>query len=210
MRPHFIMTILILALALSPLQGRAEPGGANSCPESSDADGTTGSGPAAGSFEANDPRAPLTIRAQTDKARYRHGETIKITVTANKDFFLDLMYVDAGGRKIKLIPNRYSAGNLFQGGQVHTIPLDDKEFALEVDCLEGKCGKELIIATASTQPFQYPLDGSEMPILGTGLVEYKGELRGRIVKLLAGSDHRAHQSQDRECAESRIEIFTGK
>jgi len=164
----------------------------------------------------NDPNAPLNVRVWTDKKEYHHQEKIKIKVTANKDFFLDLMYVDASNRKIKLLPNQYCADNRFKGAQVHDIPVDSKEFEVEVDCVDGKCGEEVIIATASTHRILYDADTSGVPIAGTNIAEYKGDVRTRSAKIMAGINHQGQQQiqklvvDDRECAQSRVALFTRK
>ncbi|MFZ4858970.1 MAG: DUF4384 domain-containing protein [Desulfuromonadaceae bacterium] len=169
------------------------------------------------SFNA-DPTAPLNVRVWTDKKEYHHGEKIKITVMANKDFFLDLMYVDASNKKIKLLPNQFCIDNRFKGTQVHNIPLDSREFEIEVDCVEGKCGEELIIATASTHRILYDADTSGTPIAGTNIAEYKGDIRTRSVKIMAGVKQQGKKllqsqnvaSDDRESAQSSVVVFTRK
>lgn len=169
----------------------------------------------AGPSFTEDPNAPLNVRVWTDKKEYHHGEKIKIKVMTNKDFYLDLMYVDAGNKKIKLLPNQYCADNRFKGVQVHDIPLDSKEFEIEVDCLEGKCGEEMIIATVSTHRILYDADTSGVPIAGTNIAEYKGDIRKRSAKIMAGINYKGQQLQnlavgDRESAQSSVVLFTRK
>lgn len=173
---------------------------------------------AAGASYNNDPNYPLNVRVWTDKKEYHHGEKIKVTVTANKDFFLDLIYVDAANKKIKLLPNQFCNDNRFKGGQVHSIPVDYREFEVEVDCMDGKCGEETIIATASTHKILYDADTGGVPIAGTNLAEYKGNIRTRSAKIMAGVKQQGKQPQqlqtlaadDRECAQSSYVLFTRK
>jgi hypothetical protein len=126
----------------------------------------------------------------TDKEEYRHGEKIKIQVMANKDIYLDLLYIDANKKKMKILPNQYRNDNRFKGGQVHTIPFDEREFEIEVDCDEAngsKCGEEMIVATASTHKILYDSATIGIPIAGTNIAEYKGTIKTRSAKLLSGS-----------------------
>lgn len=164
-----------------------------------------------------DPNAPLNVRVWTDKREYRHGDKVKINVTANKDFYLDLLYVDAGNKKIKLLPNLYCDDNRFKGGQVHDIPLDSREFEIEVDCEESKCGEEMIIATASTHRILYDADTSGVPISGTNIAEFKGDIRKRGAKVMAGVKQQGQPQKiqnvavdDRESAQSTVVLFTRK
>ncbi|GAM09454.1 hypothetical protein OR1_01733 [Geobacter sp. OR-1] len=166
------------------------------------------------SFNA-DPNAFLNVRVWTDKHEYYHGEKLKIYVMANKDFYLDLLYVDAGMRKIKVIPNQYRTDTRFKGGQVHEIPVDEKEFTIEVDCEEGKCGQETLVATASTHKILYDPDTSGAPIAGTNISEYKGDVRKRSIKILAGSssnvkDIQSLASSYQETAQSTLVLYTRK
>ena len=169
---------------------------------------------AAPSFN-KDPDAFLNVRVWTDKREYRHGEKLKIFVMANKDFYLDLIYIDAGMRQVKVIPNQYRSDNRFKGGQVHAIPMDLNEFEITIDCVDGKCGKETLIATASTHRIMYDPETSGIPIKGTNIAEYKGDIRKRSIKLqartvIANQQRPTEETVSQETAQSSFVVLTQK
>lgn len=93
--------------------------------------------------------APLEVRVWTERDAYKAGEKIRIMLEGNKDFFAQVVYVDASGNCITLLPNQYRVDTRFNGGKVYAIPGAEDRFDLEVG---APFGNESVYAFASTQP----------------------------------------------------------
>jgi hypothetical protein len=89
---------------------------------------------------------PLIVKIWTDKETYREGEKIKIYLKGNKPFFAKVLYRDAGGNDLQLLPNPYRQENYFQGGAIYEIPSGKDRFELEV---KPPFGEEKIMILAS-------------------------------------------------------------
>ncbi|MFB3925228.1 MAG: DUF4384 domain-containing protein [Syntrophales bacterium] len=94
-----------------------------------------------------DPSAPLNIRTWTDKKHYGQGEKIKVYIQGNKPFYARVLYRDASGAMIQILPNPYREANYFEGGVVYEIPSGKDRFELEVS---PPFGEESIIVFSST------------------------------------------------------------
>lgn len=97
----------------------------------------------------DDPSAPLHVSVWTDKKEYRHGEKIKVYIKGNKPFYARVIYRDAGGTLVQLLPNRYRGENYFNGGVVYEVPSGNDRFDLEVT---PPFGEENIFVYASSSP----------------------------------------------------------
>jgi hypothetical protein len=98
---------------------------------------------------ADDPAAPLTVRVWTGKKDYKEGERIKVYLKGNKPFYARLLYRDAGGNVVQLLPNPFRKENYFNGGVIYELPAGNDKFDLEVS---PPFGQEDIILYASTVP----------------------------------------------------------
>jgi len=98
---------------------------------------------------ADDPSAPLAVKVWTDKKEYKAGEKIKVYIKGNKPFYARVLYKDAGGELIQLLPNPHRAENYFNGGAVYEIPTGGDRFDLEVG---PPFGEENIIVYGSSAP----------------------------------------------------------
>ncbi|MBT3360559.1 MAG: DUF4384 domain-containing protein [Rhodospirillales bacterium] len=112
---------------------------------------------------------PLKVTVWTESKAYRSGETIKVFVKGNKDFFARVVYRDVGGNLVQLLPNAYRETNRFAGGTTHAIPSDTDRFDLEVG---GPFGEETIMVFASTTPIG-EINGED---IGGGLSLLRGSL----------------------------------
>lgn len=98
---------------------------------------------------ADDPAAPLKVKLWTDKQAYKQGEKIRIYLKGNKPFHARVLYRDASGHLLQLLPNPYRSENYFNGGIIYEIPSGNDRFELEVS---PPFGEEGILVYASTSP----------------------------------------------------------
>jgi len=94
-----------------------------------------------------DPSAPLTVQVWTGKKEYRQGEKIKVYIRGNKPFYARILYKDAGGNIVQLLPNPFKKDNYFNGGVIYELPSGNDRFDLEVS---PPFGREDVILYAST------------------------------------------------------------
>ena len=98
------------------------------------------------SLESN-PSAPLAVKLWSDKSDYRQGERIKLYLKGNKPFFAKVVYKDAQGEQVQLLPNPHRKNNYFNGGVVYELPSGEDRFDLEVS---PPFGLEKVTVYAST------------------------------------------------------------
>ena len=94
-------------------------------------------------------QAPLTVSGWTDKALYKTGEQVKIFLQGNKDFYARVVYQDAVGNLLQLLPNQHRSDTHFPAAKILTLPDSIDGFKLEVG---PPFGEETIIVYASTAP----------------------------------------------------------
>lgn len=97
----------------------------------------------------DDPAAPLSVKVWSDKAKYGQGEKIRIFVKGNRPFYGRVVYQDASGALIQILPNPFRQNSYFNGGTVYEIPSGEDRFDLEV---APPFGVERITLYASTSP----------------------------------------------------------
>ena len=97
----------------------------------------------------DDPSAPLSIKLWADKKEYKGSDKIKVYVRGNKPFYARVVYKDAGGNMVQLLPNPHRGSNYFNGGTIYELPSGEDKFELEVT---PPFGEEDIIVYASTSP----------------------------------------------------------
>jgi len=78
----------------------------------------------------DDPTAPLSIQVWTDKKEYKSNEKIKVFIKGNKPFYARVVYKEAGGKLIQLLPNPYRKDNYFNGGVIYEIPSGKTDLSL--------------------------------------------------------------------------------
>lgn len=104
---------------------------------------------AQGKSATDNPAAPLRVQLWTDKQSFKQKEKIKIYLKGNKPFYARVLYRDASGNLLQLLPNPYRNDNYFNGGVVYEIPSGNDRFELEVT---PPFGQEDIMLTAATSP----------------------------------------------------------
>jgi len=133
-----------------------------------------------------DPGAPLTVTVLTNKENYRKGENIKIFLKGNKDFYARVLYIDAQGSKLQLVPNQQRAENFFKGGVTHVIPDPADKFVLEVN---PPFGSEKIIVYASTSQqgqVQTTAAGESLYRIESDINTVNAQTRGVVLKDSSG------------------------
>jgi len=91
--------------------------------------------------------APLTVSVWTEKNEYLQNEEIRIFIKGNKDFYAKVVYEDASGNLLQLLPNQYRKDNLFKTNQVYSVPDREDNFILKI---QPPFGKEKITIYTST------------------------------------------------------------
>jgi len=99
------------------------------------------------SKEFSDPSTPLKVQAWTEKKEYKANDKVKIFLRGNKPFYARILYRQADGTLLQILPNPYRKDNYFQGGVVYEIPSGPDRFELEVS---PPFGEEEFIVYAST------------------------------------------------------------
>lgn len=97
----------------------------------------------------DDPSGPLAVKVWTDHESYRAGERMKIFLRGNKPFYARVVYRDAQGALVQLLPNAHRTSHYFNGGTVYEIPSGRDAFTLEVT---PPFGREDITVYAGTRP----------------------------------------------------------
>jgi hypothetical protein len=100
-----------------------------------------------GAVSLDDPSAPLKVQIWTEKREYKAGEKIKVFLRGNKPFYARIVYRQADGSLVQILPNPYRKDNYFQGGVIYEIPSGPDRFELEVT---PPFGEENVIVYAST------------------------------------------------------------
>ncbi|MHC1700373.1 MAG: DUF4384 domain-containing protein [Humidesulfovibrio sp.] len=95
------------------------------------------------------PGVPLNVEIKADKAVYKQGEKIRITLKGNKDFYGKIVYLTADGQTVQLLPNGHRSLDFFKGGRTYNVPEDSDGFTLDV---APPYGAERIMLYASESP----------------------------------------------------------
>ena len=156
-------------------------------------------------YGADNPAAPLDVRIWTEKAEYRQEETIKVYLKGNRPFYARVLYKDASGQVLQLLPNPYRNENYFQGGIVYEIPSGNDRFHMVVT---PPFGVEQVILHASTAP----LGDIDLEAAG-GVFSVKTRsadigTKSRGVKLVGGST--PSKPAGAEFVEGQVEVKTMK
>ncbi len=95
------------------------------------------------------PDMPLKVAVWTKKKNYKKGDKITIYLKGNKPFYASVLYKNANGSMVQLLPNPYRKEHYFNGGAVYTLPSGEDRYDLEAT---PPFGEENIIVYASTSP----------------------------------------------------------
>ena len=161
---------------------------------------------------SDDPSSPLTVKVRTDKKGYKAGEKVKVYIKGNKPFYARVIYKDASGEMVQILPNPYRSGNYFNGGTMYEIPTGNDKFDLEVSPPFGD--KNVIVYASSS-----PLGGISTEARG-GVYEVKTqagdiEVKTRGIKLMGKTENSSTISAASEPAtseffEDKVVVKTGE
>src|SRR3989338_745639 len=133
----------------------------------------------------DDPSAPLSIKVWADKKEYKGSDKIRVYIKGNKPFYARVVYKDAGGNMVQLLPNPHRGSNYFNGGTIYELPSGEDKFELEVT---PPFGEEDIIVYASTSPLgdiKLEADGEIYQVM-TNAEDIGDKTRGVKIKEKAG------------------------
>ena len=94
----------------------------------------------------------MAIRTSLDRrdGKYRHGDTLKLTVDTNKDAYIWVLDTGTSGKVHQIFPNRYDDDNFLRAGSPLTIPRPDSTYHFAVNHPRGT---ELLTVIASRDNF---------------------------------------------------------
>lgn len=155
-----------------------------------------------------DPRLPLNVElwVNSGEAAFVEGDKMKIFLRGNKPFYARLVYVDAKGNNLQLLPNQHRRDNYFQGGTMFEVPTGEDRFELTVT---EPFGKEQLILYASTEQLgnidMTPV-GSDVYLVNDGIEQVAAKTRGIEIGI---KDSNMSRPGVAEFAEADLTITTG-
>jgi len=157
----------------------------------------------------DDPSAPLMVKAWTDKKEYKHGDKIKVYIMGNKPFYARVLYRDAAGETIQLLPNAHRSENYFNGGTMYEVPTGNDPFELEVS---PPFGDENVIVYASTSPVGEISTAARGGIIAVKTSPKDLGMKTRSIKVTAKLASKASGSTTTtaEFFEDQVKVTTGK
>ncbi|HKI74591.1 MAG TPA: DUF4384 domain-containing protein [Pseudomonadales bacterium] len=98
-----------------------------------------------------DPRLPLDVKLWVNRtdATYSGGQDMRVYLQGNKPFYARLIYVQADGTNVQLLPNPHRTANYFAGATIFEVPTGEDNFQLTIG---PPYGKEKLTLYASTLP----------------------------------------------------------
>jgi len=154
----------------------------------------------------NDPSGPLAIKVWTDSKRYSHGQKIRIYVKGNKPFYGRVVYKDAEGKQVQLLPNPHRTENYFNGGVVYELPGNGDRFDLEVT---PPFGYEVVTVYASTSPLGEIETTTAGGVFGIMTKPADVATNTRGVKVKSNASGATARPSAAEFAEIAVEVITG-
>jgi hypothetical protein len=119
-----------------------------------------------------------------------------------------VLYKDASGETIQLLPNPHRNDNYFNGGTIYEIPSGKDKFDLEVN---PPFGEENIIIYAGSLPLGEIEVQTRGPVYGVKMQMKDVDIRTRGVKFVERSEGKAAASARRaEFFEDKVAVKTGR
>ncbi|HLA51298.1 MAG TPA: DUF4384 domain-containing protein [Thermodesulfobacteriota bacterium] len=153
---------------------------------------------------ADDPSAPLNVNVWTGKKEYKNSEKIKVYIKGNKPFYARVVYKDAGGQLVQLLPNPYRGNNYFNGGVIYEIPSGEDRFELEVSPPFGSEG--IIVYASSSQVGEIDLKASG----GVYEIKTKAKDIGDKTRGVVITEKGGEKKEPSEFSEATVDVKTGE
>ena len=153
------------------------------------------------------PRAPLNVELWTNEDSFTSGESMRIYLRGNKPFYARLLYIDAAGNNIQLLPNQHRRKNYFAGAAVFEVPNAEDAFELTVG---GPFGTEKLILYASTSPLgdiATTKVNDDVYLVTEKPEQIAAKTRGISISK-PGSGSNKQKKTVAEFAETSVEVFT--
>ncbi|MCB1693158.1 MAG: DUF4384 domain-containing protein, partial [Pseudomonadales bacterium] len=157
-----------------------------------------------------DPRLPLNVNVWVDSQdqTYEEGQDVTVYLQGNKPFYARLIYTDASGNNIQILPNQHRSDNYFAGATILEIPEAKDKFLLTVT---PPFGKEKLTLYASTSPLggiSTTKAGGDVYAVNEAPEAIPAKTRGISIQAVSTEEKAKKQSKVAEFAESSVEITT--
>jgi hypothetical protein len=160
----------------------------------------------AAKISPDNPNGPLMVQVWTDQKIYKEGEKFKVFVKANKSFYGTVVYQDASGAKLQLLPNPYRANNFFAGNTLYELPGPEDKYDLVVTPPLG--GEKITVYASNTPLGELSTEPAGKVFLVTGNQEENG-VRTRSIRF-APREKRAGKPSAAEFFEATTELITAR
>jgi hypothetical protein len=107
---------------------------------------------------ADEARLPLRVSLTAPRSRYQAGDVVRLSFEGNKRFFARLIYVDADGNYLQILPNARRSDNVFEGHTANRFPGEFDQPLI----VSAPFGRERVILQASAEPLK-PITGRVLP-----------------------------------------------
>jgi Protein of unknown function, DUF400. len=158
----------------------------------------------------DDPTAPLAVKIWTAKPDYKAGDQVKIFIKGNKPFFGRIVYRDAGGNLVQILPNPYRKNNYFNGGVIYELPSGDDRYQLEVGPPFGAESAIIYASTAQLGQINIADIGAGVYAVNNDLNEVATKSRGINIKLKSEDNQTNGPTAAAEFAEAQANLKTTK
>jgi hypothetical protein len=91
----------------------------------------------------------IHVRVSSDRSVYRIGDTMSLSVEADKDAYIYVFDQGTSGKKYLLFPNKYQRNARVKAHKKTSIPGEQAPWSLTV---HGPVGYEVILVVASSKP----------------------------------------------------------
>lgn len=130
---------------------------------------------------ADEARVPLDISLTAEQPRYQAGDALKVRIAANKRFFARVIYIDAAGNHIQMLPNAARSDNAFEGHTNYFLPGPFDQPLI----VAPPFGIEQIVLQASASPLDV-LPGRPLP---NGFIHVPVETARMALKSAGATQH---------------------
>jgi len=154
-----------------------------------------------------DPRAPLNVKLSTDKDNYETGDNMRIYLQGNKPFYARLIYVDADGNNIQILPNQHRSDNYFAGVTIFEVPERKDQFVMKVGSPYGKESLTLYASTAPLGTLSVTAANADVYLVQDAAPEIARRTRGISLTKSTKEDEEKAKAVA-EFAEATVEITT--